>query len=149
MTSEQFEDEMVRVGTEYGNTWANADYKKLTQLENNLKSLWETNVINNYLKSNLDYVKNNTLVSDGTFITSKDMLLFADWGNPVLRGTLKCKYSSPTSTNILNADTVKSTGEHLQLGVWYEQDYEIHYLPEKDGIKITRMQAISDIRISK
>ncbi len=149
MNEDEFANEMVRLGTEYGNTWANADYRKLDELESNLKSLWEKNVINNYLKRNLDYTKNNTLVSEGNFITSTGMLVFADFGNPVLRGTMKCKYSSPTSTNILNADIVEATGKHLKLGVWYEQDFEISYLPQKDGLKITSMHSISGIRISK
>lgn len=145
----EFAKEMVRVGTKYGNTWANADYRKLVELEINLKSLWEKNVINNFLKRNLDYTKNNTLVSEGNFITSTGMLVFADFGNPVLRGTMKYKYSSPTSSNLLNSEIVGSTGKASQLDTWYEQDYEIHFLPEKDGLKITSMNSISDIRIAK
>ena len=149
MSPEAFEKEMVRVATKYGNTWANADYRKLNELETNLKSLWEKNVINNYLKKNLDYTRNNFLVSEGKFITSTGMLVFADFGNPVLRGTMKCKYLNPTSTNILKADTVEATGKTLELGVWYEQDYEIHFYAEKDGIKVTSMNAVSGIRMSK
>ncbi|OPX44230.1 endoglucanase precursor [Ruminiclostridium hungatei] len=149
MTPEEFEKELVRVGTKYGNVWANADYRKLAELEANLRSLWEKNVINNYLKRNLDYVKNNTLVSEGDFTTSTGMLVFADFGNPVLRGTMKCKYLNSTSTKVLNADCVEATGKHLELGVWYEQDFEIHFLPEDEGLKVTSMNSISGIRISK
>jgi hypothetical protein len=149
MTEEEFADEMVRVGTKYGNTIANTNYKEISAFEINLKSVWETNVINNYLKKNIDYVKNNTIVTEGKFLTSTGMLVFADWGNPVLRGTMRCKYLSPTSSNVLNSDTIKSTGKHLQLGIWYEQDFEIRFYSEKDGIKTTGIQAISDIRISK
>ena len=149
MTPEEFEKEMVRVGTEYGNAWANANYKKLNELEENLRSLWEEDVISNYLKKNLDYTKNNTLVSEGKFITSTGMILFADFGNPVLRGTMKYKYSSPTSINLLNSEIVSSTGKASKLGVWYEQDYEISFYAQNNGLKIVRMQSISDIRLSK
>jgi|GEM_PF-3465240 len=149
MTPEEFEKELVRVGTKYGNVWANADYKELAELEANLRSLWEKNVINNYLRRNLDYVKNNTLVSEGNFTTSTGMLVFADFGNPVLRGTMKYKYSNPTVSILLNSEIVGSTGKASQLDTWYEQDYEVHFYAENDGIKITSMNAISDIRVAK
>ncbi len=149
MTPEEFEQEMVKVGTKYGNTWANVDYRKLDELETNLKSLWEKNIINNYLKRNLDRVKNRKVVSEGKFITSTGMLVFADWGNPVLRGTLRYKYSAPTTKEALNSEIVGSTGKASQINTWYEQDFEITFLPQSDGLKITGMDAISDIRISK
>lgn len=149
MTPEQFENEMVRVGSIYANTMANANYNKLDTFESNLKSVWERNTINNSLKKNIDRVKKNTIVAEGEFITSTGMLLFADFGNPVLRGTIKYRYLSPTSTNVLKSETVGSTGKNIQLGVWYEQDYEVHYLPEKEGLKCTSLRAISDIRLAK
>lgn len=149
MTEEEFAKEIVKVGTDYGNTWANANYKELSKLENSLKSLWETNVINNYLKRNIDYVKNNTLISEGKFLTSTGLIVYTDDGSMTLRGTMKCKYLSPTSINILNADKVGSTGKHLELGVWYEQDFQIRFYPEKKGLKVTAMHSISDIRFSK
>ncbi len=149
MTPEEFEKEMVKVGGRYGNTWANADFRKLDELEKNLRLLWEKNVINNYLKRNLDYVKNNTLVSEGNFITSTGMLVFADFGNPVLRGTMKYMYSKPTQSSLLNSEIVGSTGKSSQLDIWYEQDYEVHFYAENDGIKITSMNAISEIRNAK
>lgn len=148
MTPEEFEKEMVRVGGRYAEIIANANYKDLTTYERNLKSVLETNEIRNYLQKKLDYVKDNTIVSEGNFITSEGMLVYADWGNPVLRGTIKVKYSSPTSTNILNSNTLSSTGKHLVLGVWYEQDYEVSYLPETSGLKATGMRSLSNIRIS-
>jgi hypothetical protein len=149
MTPEQFEMEMVRVGSLYATTWANANYNKISTFENNLKTLWETSILTNHLKSNIDKVKNNTVVSEGTFTTSTGMLIFAEWGNPVLRGTMRSRYLRPTSTKILNSDFIGSSRQHLQLGVWYEQDFEITFLPEPDGLKTTGMDAISDIRISK
>lgn len=149
MSPEQFESEMVRVGSKFMNTWYNASYQKLSNLENDLRSVLETNVINNDLQRNLDYVKTNKFVAEGKFITSKGMLVFADWGNPVLRGTIRYRYLNPTSTTVLNSEIVGSTGKHIKLGVWYEQDYEITFLPEKNGLKTTSMDAISDIRISK
>ncbi len=149
MTEDEFADEMVRVGTMYANIFANANYKDLSTYENNLKAILETNELNNTLKRKVDVVKNNTVVSEGYFITSKGMLTFANWGNPVLRGTVKYKYSSPTSSKALNSEIVGSTGKPSQIGIWYEQDFEIDFLPENSGLKATSMYAISDIRISK
>ncbi len=149
MTPEEFEKEMVRVGGRYGNTWANADFRKLDELEKNLRLLWEKNVINNYLKRNLDYVKNNTLVSEGNFNTGKGLILYSEDGSIVLRGSMKSRYLSPTSNAVLNSDIVGSTGRHLLFGVWYEQDFQIRFYPEKDCLKITAMNSISNIRLSK
>lgn len=149
MTEDEFADEMVRVGTMYANISANANYKDINTYESDLKAILDTNGINISLKKKVSHVKNNTIVAQGSFITSKGMLVFADWGNPILRGTMKCKYSSPTSTNVLNSDVVGSTGKHLELGVWYEQDFEIRFLPENGGLKVTSMYSVSDIRISK
>ncbi len=101
MTPEEFESEMVRVGSKYANLIANANYKKMDTYEATLKSLLESNQLNNYLQRKLSYVKDNTIVSEGIFITSKGLLVFTDWGNPVLRGTIKYKYSSPTSVKFL------------------------------------------------
>ncbi len=146
MTPEEFEKEMVRVGGRYAEIIANANYKDLTTYEKSLKSVLETNVINNYLHRKLNHIKSNTIVSEGTFNTSTGMLVFADFGNPVLRGTIQIKYSSPTSLDFLKSDVVASTGEHLKLETLYEQDYEIRFYAEHDSIKCTDMQAISDIR---
>ena len=149
MTPEEFEKEMVRVGSKFMNTWYNADYKKLDTLKTDLRSILETNAINNSLQNNLDFVKNNKFLSEGKFTTSEGMLLFADWGNPVLRGTIKYRYLSPTDTKVLKSEIVGSTGKPIQIGVWYEQDYEIRFYAEESGLKCIRMQPISDIRISK
>ena len=149
MTPEQFEEEMVRVGSKFMNTWYNANYSNLDKLEKDLKSVMETNTINNYLQKNLDYAKLNKFVSEGNFITSIGMLLFADFENPVLRGTIKYRYLKPTSSEVLNSEIVGVTGKPIQRGVWYEQDIEVRFLPEKDGLKCTKMQPISDIRVLK
>lgn len=148
MTESEFEKEMVRVGSKFVNTWYNADYNKLDTLKTDLKSILEFNDINDSLQKNLDYVKTNKFVSEGKFTTSEGMLVFADWGNPVLRGTIKYRYLKPTSSNVLNSEMVGSTGKPIKLGVWYEQDYEIRFYPESNGIKVNRMQAISGIRVS-
>ncbi len=147
MNEDDFADEMVRVGSKYANTWANANYKKLYELEKNLKSLWEMNVINNHLKENLNYVKNNTLVSEGEFVTSKGLIVLTDDGSMTLRGTMKYRYLSPTSNNILNSEIVMGTNKASNLKVWYEQDYQIRFYPEKNGLKITAMNGVSNIRM--
>ena len=149
MTSEQFENELVEVGIKYATLIANVNYKKVDIYESTLKSVLDFNTLDGYLQKKLDYVKNNTIVSEGKFITSKGMLVYAEWGNPVLRGTIKYRYSSPTSVNILKSEIVGSTKKPSQLGVWYEQDFEIHFIAEDNGIKCTRLQPISEIRISK
>ncbi len=149
MNEDEFTKEMVRVGTKYAEIIANANYKGIDNYEKSIKVLLDKNTLNNYLQKKLSYVKDNTIVSQGSFSTSTGMLVFADWGNPVLRGTMKYKYSSPTSSKILSSETVASTGESSKLDTWYEQDFEISFLPEKDGLKVTRLSAISDIRIVK
>lgn len=149
MTPEQFENEMVRVGSKFMNIWYNANYIKISSLEKDLKSILETNVINNDLQRNLTYVKNNKFVSEGNFITSSGLLVFADWGNPILRGTIRYRYLSPTSSDVLNSEIVGSTGKPIRLGVWYEQDFEVDFYPENNGLKAQSMHHISDVRIAQ
>lgn len=149
MTQDEFAKEVVRVGNDIMNLWYNADYRKLNNLENGFKKLGETNFINNYMNRNLDYVKDNKFVSEGKFITSEGLIVVTDSGSIALRGTIKYRYLEPTSTNILNSELVGSTGKPIKLGVWYEQDYQIRFYPEKEGLKFTRMDAISDIRIAQ
>ncbi len=148
MTPEEFEKEMVRVGGRFMNTWYNANYEKIDQLKADLSSVMESNAIRNDLQRNIEYVAKNKFVSQGNFMTSVGMLVFADWGNPVLRGTIRYRYMSPTSLTVVKSENVGETGRHIELGVWYEQDYEVNFLPQKDGLKCSRMRAISNIRIS-
>lgn len=149
MTDTEFANEVVRVGTGIMNLWYNADYTKLDKLEQGFKTLSETNFINNSMKDNLDYVKNNKFVSEGTFKTSTGLIVVSEDGSMVLRGTIKYRYLSPTSANVLNSELVGSTGKPIKLGVWYEQDYQIRFYPENDGLKFTAMHHLSDIRIAK
>lgn len=149
MTDEEFADEIVRVGSKYINAYANANYKDLKSFENTLKSVLESNAINNYLQIQINSIKINTLVSEGKFITSKGLIVYTENCSLALRGTIKYKYSSPTSFNVLNSEIVGSTNRPSKLNVWYEQDYQISFYPEKNGIKTTRMDKISQIRLSK
>lgn len=149
LSEEQCADKIVSVGTEIMNLWYNAKYSKIHELESGFKKLSDSGFILNALQRNLDYVIMNKFVSEGTFTSSKGMLLCADWKNPVLRGTIKYRYLGPTSTNVLNSEIIGSNGKAIQLGVWYEQDYEITFFPENDGIKFTDMRAISSVRLSK
>lgn len=149
MTDEEFADEIVRVGSKYINAYANVNYKDLKSFENTLKSVLESNAINNYLQIQINSVKKNMLVSEGEFITNKGLIVYTENCSLALRGTIKYKYSSPTSINILNSEIVDSTNRPSQINVWYEQDYQISFYPEKDGIKTTRMDKISQIRLSK
>ncbi|PYG89705.1 S-layer family protein [Ruminiclostridium sufflavum DSM 19573] len=148
MTEEEFANEMVRVGSKYADLVANANYKNLEIYESTLKSILDYNTLNNYLIKKIDYVKENSIISEGGFTTSIGLILFADWGNPILRGTIKYKYSKPTNANILKAELVGSTAKASQFEIWYEQDFEIDFYPEKDGLKVQRLQGISEIRIS-
>ena len=149
LTDDEMAKEIVRVGNDIMNLWYNADYRKLNDLENGFRKLGETNFINNSMKRNLDYVKNNKFVAEGNFKTSTGLIVVTDSGSLALRGTIKYRYLSPTSSTVLESETVGSTGKHIELGVWYEQDYQISFYPEKDGLKFTMMRAISDIRIAK
>ena len=149
MTQDEFAKEVIRVGNDIMNLWYNADYRKLNNLEIGFKKLGETNFINNYMNRNLDYVKDNKFVSEGKFITGEGLIVVTDSGSIALRGTIKYRYLEPTSTNVLNSEIVGSTGKPIKLGIWYEQDYQIRFYPEKEGLKFTRMDAISDIRIAQ
>ncbi len=148
MTEEEFADEIVRVGSKYVNAYANANYKDLKSLENTLKSVLESNVINNYLQIQINSVKKNTIVSEGNFITSEALIVYTENCSLALRGTIKYRYSSPTSINVLNSEIVGSTNSPSKLNVWYEQDYQISFYPDKSGLKTTRMDKISQIRLS-
>ena len=148
MTSEEFATEVVKVGSEIMNLWYNADYRKLNDLESGFKKIGETNFINNSMKRNLNYVQNNKFLSEGKFSTGSGLIVYTDDGALVLRGTIKYRYLSPTSTTVLESEKVGTTGKHIELGVWYEQDYQIRFYPEPDGLKFTRMDAISSIRVS-
>lgn len=149
MTEDEFANEVVKIGSEYGTIIANANYNNLKEYELSLKSVLEINVINNYMQMKLDYVKDNTIVSEGKFITSEGLIVATADGSIALRGTLRYKYSKPTSNKILNAEIVGDTKKASQLGVWYEQDFEISFYPEEEGLKTTGLQHISDIRILK
>lgn len=151
MTPEEFEKEMVRVGVEYGNMWADVNYKKIDVFINKLNMYWaKYGVITTIYQSNVDYVMNNTIVSDGEFIANEGTLIFSDSiGNPVLIGTMKYKYSNPTSPQLLNSEIISSTGKPSKIGVWYEQDYLITFSPEIDALKVNGCRSISGIRILK
>lgn len=149
MTPDEFAKEVVRVGSKYANLIANANYKNIKEYESVLKSVLETNMINNYMDMKLDYVKDNTIVSEGKFTTSTGLIVVTGDGSIALRGTIKYKYSKPTSNKILNAEIVGSTKKASQLGIWYEQDIEIFFYPDIEGVRVTHMQQISDIRVSK
>lgn len=149
MTEEEFANEIVRVGSKYISAYANANYRDIKTFELTLKSVLEKNTINNYLQTQINSVKNNTIISEGKFITSTGVIVLTDNNALALRGTIKYKYSSPTSIKVLNSETIGSTKKPSQLNIWYEQDYQISFYPEKDGIKTTRMDKISEIRLSK
>ena len=149
MTDAEFANEVVRVGNDIMNLWYNADYRKLDQLEKGFNSLADQVFIINYMKRNLEYVKSNKFVSEGKFQTSTGLIIIEDDGDFVLRGTIKYRYLSPTSNNVLKSEIVGSTGKQIVLNTWYEQDYRITFYPEEKGLKFTGMDAISEVRISK
>ena len=149
MTDAEFANEIVRVGNAITNLWYNADYKKLDQLEKGFNSLADQVFIINSLKQNLEYVKNNKFVSEGQFKTSTGLIVINEAGILELRGTIKYRYLSPTSNNVLKSEIVESTGKPILLNTWYEQDYRITFYPEEKGLKFTGMDAKSGVRISK
>ncbi len=148
MTDEEFADEIVRVGSKFVNSWYNANYTKIDILKVNLKDILESNTIRNSLQDNLDYVKSNKLISEGKFSTRKGLIICTDSGSLGLRGTIKYRYLKPTSTYVLSSEIVSDTGKIMQIGIWYEQDYQISFYPEKMGLKTTAMHAISKVRVS-
>ena len=149
MTDAEFANEVVRVGNDIMNLWYNADYRKLDQLEKGFNSLADQVFILNYMKRNLEYVKNNKFVSEGQFKTSTGLIVINEAGILELRGTIKYRYLSPTSNTVLKSEIVESTGKPILLNTWYEQDYRITFYPEEKGLKFTGMDAKSAVRISK
>ncbi len=149
MTEDEIANEIVRVGNDIVNLWNNADYRKLDVLEKGFNSLANQGFILNSLKQNLEYVKNNKLVSEGQFKTSTGLIVINEAGILELRGTIKYRYLSPTSSNVLKSEIVESTGKPILLNTWYEQDYRITFYPEEKGLKFTGMDAKSGVRISK
>jgi hypothetical protein len=149
MTEDELANEVVRVGNDSMNLWYNADYRKLDQLEKGFNSIAYQGFILNSLKQNLEYVKNNKFVSEGQFKTSTGLIVINEAGILELRGTIKYRYLSPTSNNVLKSEIVGSTGKPIKLNTWYEQDYSIMFYPEEKGLKFIRMDAASEVRIFK
>lgn len=149
MTEDELANEVVKVGNNIMNLWYNADYRKLDVLEKGFKSIADQVFIINYMKRNLEYVKNNKFVSEGNFQTSTGLIIIEDDGELALRGTIKYRYLKPTSDYVLKSEIVESTGKPILLNTWYEQDYRITFYPEETGLKFTGMDAISEVRISK
>ncbi len=149
MTEDELANEVVRVGNDFMNLWYNADYRKLDVLEKGFNSLADQVFILNSLKRNLEYVKSNKFVSEGKFQTCVGLIIVNETGSLELRGTIKYRYLIPTSNNVLKSEIVGSTGKPIVLNTWYEQDYRILFYPEEKGLKFIRMDAISDVRISK
>lgn len=149
MSEDELANEVVRVGNDIMNLWYNADYRKLDVLEKGFNSIAYQGFILNSLKQNLEYVKNNKFVSEGQFKTSTGLIVINEAGILELRGTIKYRYLSPTSNNVLKSEIVGSTGKPIVLNTWYEQDYSIMFYPEEKGLKFTRMDAASEVRIFK
>ena len=147
MTEDELANEVVRVGNDIMNLWYNADYRKLDVLEEGFKTIADQVFIINYMKRNLEYVKSNKFVSEGKFQTSTGLIIIEDDGELALRGTIKYRYLSPTSNNVLKSEIVGSTGRPILINTWYEQDYRITFYPEETGLKFTGMDAISTVRI--
>ncbi|EMS72261.1 S-layer homology domain-containing protein [Ruminiclostridium cellobioparum] len=147
MTEDELANEVVRVGNDIMNLWYNADYRKLDVLEKGFKSIADQVFIINYMKRNIEYVKNNKFVSEGKFQTSTGLIIIEDDGDFALRGTIKYRYLSPTSDDVLKSEIVGSTGKQIVLNTWYEQDYRITFYPEETGLKFTGMDAISAVRL--
>lgn len=149
MTSDQLANEMVRVAKIYVNAFLNMNYKDLDSFTNDIKQVKYAYEYNNYLPKWHKYMEDNTLVSQGNFITSTGMLIYTDAKTMVLRGTIRYKYSSPTSNDLLNSEFVSDTKKPSKLDTWYERDVEVNILSLNAGLKCESFRNISEIRIVK
>ncbi len=142
---EDFKKEFVRVGKAYMLSYHNRSYLKLDELNQNMKKLWASIYVDNYLERNLNSIKDETVVKESEFFSGEG-LIFINNGTPVLRGTLKYRYLSPTKSSMLKKDFCDETGKSCELNVWYTADYEISFIPE-NGLKVNGDKAISLTRL--
>ena len=143
---DEFTGKMVEVGTAFMNSFYNRSYLKMDELDNNMKKYWGTfNYINFYEPHIARPVREYKIVKEGEFYTGKGMVFMGTFG-PVLRGTVRTRYLSPTSQEKLNKDHKDQDGKNMKLNVWYEYDVEILFIPEKDGLKVTKTDDISGAR---
>lgn len=148
MNETQFADEIVRVGSLYAYAFANINYKNTDAFKSSIQSIYDTGNLDSYLNKQLTYISKNSIVVEGEFLTSKGLIVCTEENVMKLRGTIRYKYSKPTSNAVLNSEIVKTTNKPSEIGVWYEQDFEINFNPRNAGLKCTSLKPISEIRIS-
>ncbi len=149
MTADQMADEMVRIAKIYVNAFLNMNYKDLDSFTNSIKQVKFAYEFNNYLPKWHTYMKKNTIVSQGNFVTSTGMIVYPEAKGMVLRGTIRYKYLSPTGTDLLNSEIVSDTRKPSKLDTWYEREVEVTFAPLNAGLKCESFSNISEIRVSK
>lgn len=121
-------------------------------------------LIKNYTKNiehAVDMVKNNTIKMEGSFFTSKGMIVSDNtlYGRTTLRGTIRYKYDECTNDNALMLGVVGTAMQdmsslsdfkyHHYYKTWYEQDIAIYFVDYPTGPKVQSIKAISDVRKMK
>lgn len=149
MTADQMADELVRVGTINASAFANENYKNTDAFIKAMKEVYNIYDIDTYLIQKLMYINDNTIVTEGKFLTNTGMLVYTSGSKTItLRGTMLYRYLSPTSQKVLNKEIVSNTGKPSVIGVWYEQDFEVNFYLRNEGAKCDSMNPISKIRLA-
>ncbi len=175
VTRNEYINLIVDTGTKYVNTLVNADYKDIDAFRKNLSEVatddlnyddpeWSFTLIKNYTKNiehAVDMVNDNTIKMEGSFVTSKGMIVSdnTSYGRKTLRGTIRYKYDECTKDNALMLGVVGTAMQdmcslsdfkyHHSYNTWYEQDIVIYFVDYPTGPKVQSIKAISDVRKMK
>lgn len=175
VTRNEYINLIVDTGTKYINTLVNADYKDIDAFRINIAEVATDDLyyddpemcftlIKNYTKNiehTVDMVKNNTIKMEGSFFTSKGMIVSDNtlYGRTTLRGTIRYKYDECTNDNALMLGVVGTAMQdmsslsdfkyHHYYKTWYEQDIAIYFVDYPTGPKVQSIKAISDVRKMK
>ncbi len=117
-------------------------------------------IIHNFRKNienAVDTVKNNTVVLEGKFLTSRGMIVSAKQKGLCLRGTLRYRYLEPTKDAALKLgiygiameDKSQDNFKHQHVkNKWYEQDINIYFINYYDDgyVKVQDIEQVSDVR---
>lgn len=148
MSPEQVQDRMIHVATVFTNAYVNENYKNIEAFNSSMKESYYKVAMDKYLQEESEFLKEHTLISEGTFKTSKGLFVINASGLLELRGTVRYRYLSSTSQKILNKDIISDTGKPAVIGTWYEQDVKI-YFSSRDGIKCSMINYLNKARIAK
>lgn len=129
-TPEETAKAMYETAKKYMNIEYNIDYRTVDEsYEENIMTVISKNNWGKYIAYDIRDFKERKIVLESEFYTAENLLYTIETKNGVaggdyLRGTLKFRYSEPTSKSYL--ESIKDiNGNSLKTGQWYEQDIDV------------------------